>query len=657
MPVSTLQDVYLLQTLSGLVGGAGGWLFHVSSPDESNDTDHKSIWLLDRRGRTHRLTESANSASGAAWSSASDKIGFIRSTETTPQLFSLSLEGGEASQLGAWDDGLVSIEHWDGDVGRALVLAHSGTKPRLSPFSVESLPYKLDGVGYKGEQRTFLYLLDESSREFTPVVAEGGDVVEAKWAPDRSTIAYVQRRDGRQRHAMDLWVKRGHEAPRRLTEDLVSIGGITWSADGQHLAFSGSSVEGSSMSWLMEIEVATGQRQEYAVEVAMPGPIQWADGGNELLFLEAFRGNHRISKISRVAPFRVVPVVERVDAQVLDMAAVGDAIAYIEAGPNRGPELWLYQQSTGDSQRVSSFNRWRDQRPAMHAERRSFYVPDGEGGTESVDGWLLSPSGYGPFPLLLDMHGGPHSLVTFEHETHAHWPVLVEQGWAILALNPVGTNSYGETFASRLCGRWGELDLPQWLSAVDILRKQGVADERLAVFGHSYGGFLSAWALTRNIPLVCGVVSAGVLNMESHTGTSDTGYYVGPYAMAGEPDEQRERYNALSPLSHAASVTAPTLLLQGDADQRCPLGQAEEFFSRLIRHGKTQPRLVVFPDGTHHVSSTGKPSHRVAFYRHLVEWLRKHVGRSSAYPVGDSANQEAWTPTDDCRTSSAAGGN
>jgi hypothetical protein len=141
------------------------------------------------------------------------------------------------------------------------------------------------------------------------------------------------------------------------------------------------------------------------------------------------------------------------------------------------------------------------------------------------------------------------------------------------------------------------------------------------VFGHSYGGFLSAWALTQKVPLIAGVVSAGIIDMDSHTGTSDSGYYVGPYSMGAEQWQARDRYRALSPASHAGHIQAPTLLLQGDRDERCPIGQAEELFAQLIRRGETRARMVVFPGGTHHVSTTGKPSYRLAYHQHLVDWL------------------------------------
>ncbi len=252
-------------------------------------------------------------------------------------------------------------------------------------------------------------------------------------------------------------------------------------------------------------------------------------------------------------------------------------------------------------------------------------MPDGKGGEEDIDGWLITPRGEGPFPLLLDMHGGPHSTVMFEYERHVHWPELVARGWAILALNAVGSNSYGEAFAKRINGAWGELDWPQWQAAARTLRSEGIASDVLATFGHSYGGYLSAWALGHDDTLAAGVVSGAVIDLVSHTGTSDTGYYVGPYTMQGEPEDQRELFDRLSPLSHARQIRAPTLILQGEDDQRCPVGQGEELFTAITRADRTQCRMVLFPGGSHHLSSTGKPAQRVRYYQELCDWLQQHA--------------------------------
>jgi dipeptidyl aminopeptidase/acylaminoacyl peptidase len=241
---------------------------------------------------------------------------------------------------------------------------------------------------------------------------------------------------------------------------------------------------------------------------------------------------------------------------------------------------------------------------------------------------LLPPQGDGPFPLLLDFHGGPQSVAQIDFSSHVYWYELCSKGWAVLAPNAVGSSGYGQACAERLNGRYGELDLPQHLSIIDTLQSEGLADDRIACTGKSYGGFLTAWAIGRTSRFKAAVISAPITNHESHFGTSDTGFYVTPYGMGGEPADMQERYDRLAPIHHAHEVTTPTLLLQGDDDQRCPLGQTEEMFAALVRRSDAPCTMVVYPGGSHALASTGKPSHRVDYHRRIVRWLERWVAKA-----------------------------
>jgi dipeptidyl aminopeptidase/acylaminoacyl peptidase len=133
--------------------------------------------------------------------------------------------------------------------------------------------------------------------------------------------------------------------------------------------------------------------------------------------------------------------------------------------------------------------------------------------------------------------------------------VLCSHGWRVLALNPLGSNSYGPAHARALRSRWGELDLPQQLEAIDALVERGLADDRIAIGGKSYGGYLAAWAIAHTPRFRAAIVSAPVTNLESHAGTSDSGYYVDPYDLQGELHERRNVARQMSPVQYAHLAT------------------------------------------------------------------------------------------------------
>jgi dipeptidyl aminopeptidase/acylaminoacyl peptidase len=227
----------------------------------------------------------------------------------------------------------------------------------------------------------------------------------------------------------------------------------------------------------------------------------------------------------------------------------------------------------------------------------------------------------------VDAHGGPSSYALLSFNWHVYWYLLASQGWSILALNPVGSSSYGRTFSTRARKRWGKCDLDQQMAAVNALRNEGLADERIAITGKSYGGYLSAWAIGNTTAFRAAVVSAPVTSLENHFGVSDSGYYADRYSMQGDLSVKREEMRQLSPLSYVERVVTPTLILQGEADERCPPCQAQELFTGIMVETSTPAEMILYPGGSHHFFEKGRPSHRTDMLNRMIQWLAKWIDR------------------------------
>lgn len=625
MSTAAIDDLYLHEILGTPSAGDAGFVFLHTQANRDDDANRTALWHCDLQGQVRRLTDPLLGASTPFVHPTASRVAFSRVDNGAPALWMLPLNGGEPQMLCTPGDGVVAIHDWNVERDVLLVSAERRTREDDAPAVVESLPYKLDGLGLIVGNRVRLAEIDAQSGACSWCVDEGGDVRDAKWSPDRTMLAWLQDEDGLQRQRTQLWLRDANGALRQLASGLASMRDLAWSPDGTSIAVAGNPIEGASQAFLHLIDVAAGEHRRVGeIEVSIPGCMRWIDT-DRLLLLDACHGIQRAVAVSprqdRVADVLFAPP----DCgHVIAFAAASGRIACVLGSADSGPTLWLADAFDGAQPcEAGNFNAWRRERPRMQIRKRRFEVPRGDAGTETIDAWLLTPGTSGPYPLLLDMHGGPETHVTFDFETRVHWPMLIAQGWAILALNAVGSDSYGEAFTQRLRGHWGEYDLLQFATVTDVLRDEGLVDD-VAVFGHSYGGFLAAWALASRLPLIAGVVSAGVIDQRSHTGTSDSGYYVGPYAMTGEPHEVPATYDRLSPVVYAHRIDVPTLILQGTDDLRCPRGQSEQLYTALVRSGRTDARLVLFPGGQHHVSSTGRPSHREAWYGHLVGWLAQH---------------------------------
>lgn len=666
------EDIHHYRTLQGLDGSSAHdrAVVVVGRVRRSGRYD-SVVWQLPCGGEAPRpLTAPAFPAHSPALDPAGARLAFLSMRRGKHrQVHLLPLDGGEAHALTREQDRqLQSIEGWSPDGRRVLVLAcvdwredepaaaeapappdgdtkhgeRSGGHPADLPIVANFLPYKLDGSGAVVGGRKHLFAVDADTGRMQPLVEGDFDVEQASWSPDGTRLAYVRKCGGRQRHRSELWLADadgGH--PRRLETQLASVMAVRWAPGSDRISFAGSRREGDSLLRLWWADLADesvrcigGGDDAGELELALAAAV-WHPDGDRLAVIAAHRGLQRIATVALPhGPPRYLSTGLR---NVIGLAACGGRLAFIAASVRKADELYSIGWDGGDEQPHSAFNRrWFAARDRPRAFKRRYRVPDGAGGEETVEAWLLLPTrhGDGPFPLLVDMHGGPQSMVRTDFTVHTYRYLLCSRGWAVLAPNAVGSGSYGARFARRLRGRWGELDLPQVLAIIRRLQAQGIADDRLACTGSSYGGFLSAWAIGHTDVFKAAVVAAPVANIESHAGTSDTGYYVAPYAMDGEITRARGRYRTLSPVAHCARSHAATLLLQGQDDQRCPLGQSEELFANLIRCSEAPVQMVVYPGGKHHVSSSGKPAHRIDYHRRLAAWVEHWAGQRAGAAAG-----------------------
>ncbi len=161
-----------------------------------------------------------------------------------------------------------------------------------------------------------------------------------------------------------------------------------------------------------------------------------------------------------------------------------------------------------------------------------------------VTGWLRrDPATEGPLPLLLDVHGGPHNAWNGAADLiHPYHQILAQRGWAILTINPRGSDGYGDAFFSAVSGGWGVEDAKDFLEPIDQLVAEGLADPaRLAVTGYSYGGFMTCFLTSRDDRFAAAVAGGVVTDLLSMGGTSDFGHHLSARRTAACPGATARR--------------------------------------------------------------------------------------------------------------------
>src|SRR5262249_18915573 len=147
------------------------------------------------------------------------------------------------------------------------------------------------------------------------------------------------------------------------------------------------------------------------------------------------------------------------------------------------------------------------------------------------------------------------------------------------------SGGYGTAFMLRRRSDWGGQDWRDVASGVDSLVARGLADpHRLALYGGSYGGYLSAWGITRTDRFKAACVLAGAVDLPSLWGQSDTHRYRA-FEFEGRPWETAENWRRSSPGTYIANVKTPTLILIGENDPRIPYPQGQQLYQALASLG------------------------------------------------------------------------
>ncbi|WP_413098168.1 prolyl oligopeptidase family serine peptidase [Streptomyces sp. Inha503] len=252
------------------------------------------------------------------------------------------------------------------------------------------------------------------------------------------------------------------------------------------------------------------------------------------------------------------------------------------------------------------------------AEMVSWAAPDG---TE-IEGILCKPGGDGPFPLVVNIHGGPIWQFRDTWSMRYQWvPLLVSRGYAVLNPNPRGSSGRGQDFAGRVVGDMGGADTHDYLSGIDALVERGVVDgTRVGLIGASYGGFMSSWLVTQDNRFAAAVPIAPVTDWYSQSFTSNIAAW-GNRFLHANPEQPGTRAHTRSPVLHASKVRTPCLNVAGALDNCTPPTQAQEFHQALRAHGVPSV-LVIYPQEGHGVRAY--PA-QIDFLTRVLDWFEQHM--------------------------------
>jgi dipeptidyl aminopeptidase/acylaminoacyl peptidase len=303
---------------------------------------------------------------------------------------------------------------------------------------------------------------------------------------------------------------------------------------------------------------------------------------------------------------------------------VGDRLVAIRGGACTPAEVVVYAMLSGQRTTLA-------RGPVAGFEAAGLVEPElvswpGDDGGE-VHGRLYRPAsppdGLERPPLLLQTHGGPtgQSLV----ELSPRIAYFVDRGWAVLAPDHRGSTGWGRLYTQAMAGRWGELDVADCAAGLRAAAERGWCDPRRMVpYGGSAGGFTVLLLLARHPDLCAAGVDlfgvADLFELDETTHRFEKHYL---HSIVGPLPETAARYRERSPVNLADRITAPLLILQGDADKVVPPAQSQAVADAVEKNGGTVELHVYEGEG----HGWARPETIQDELERVESFLRRHVLR------------------------------
>ena len=620
-----LEHVLTLSTYSQLAWSRDGQRLALvaSTPDTAEDSNNQDLYLVDRHrgGEALRLTRHPKADVSPTFSPGGDTLAFVGNRgsgdDAKPAIYMLSLRGGEPWPFGAYDEAVSEVT-WSPD-GRWLAYVKADTLPRaLREWRKKKWDHVVEDERL---QYPHLWVVEVATGRQRQLIDGPRYCWAVEWSPDSKQLACRMSPTGKpdDENATDLAVVAVSGGAVRT---LGVIGGdFAWSPDGRWIAWAGG---GDRAKYVQKADLwiapaagggAVDLTAGFDEDASAPS---WSPDGATLLFLSQQGVTTRIARVPRGGG--TVTLGPDLEGEAGNLAIAPDgAAAWTQSRAREPLEVWAADAVTAPAHPVTALNAAAAKTALGTTRAVQWTSTDGV----RVEGVLLRPAGAperAALRTLVLLHGGPYgSRYGLGFQSGPQY--FASAGWQVFMPNFRSSGGYGTAFMLRQRADWGGQDWRDVMSGVDSLVARGLADPaRLAVYGGSYGGYLSAWAITQTDRFKAASVMAGAVELGSFYGQSDVQRYRA-FEFDGPPWETPEKWAKSSPFTHIRAARTPTLILVGENDARVPLPQAQQLYRALLGLG-VPTEYVHYPREGHGLR---EPRHRADQFLRQRAWFERWV--------------------------------
>jgi len=619
-------------------------VFVVSRPNLEQDRSDRELVLIDiATGAQQVLTYERKEVGSPRWSPNGDRLAFVAADGTgkdaKPQVFVLPMTGGEARKI---TDALNGIEQlaWRPD-GKEIayvtsdepenkkeiekhhdafeagdndflateaalpshiwILPAEGGKARRLTSGAWSLPKSAppsspaSPISWSPDGKWLLFTRQEYPQQgdadlttLQVLNAETGKIRKLTkhdkfesfglFSPDGSHVAYWYPRDGDPNNENEILVTQttggdGSDATRSIDHDLMRA---IWMPDGNSLLVGGHDGTQTSL-WVQPL---AGAAKKLPLGDISPSWLFWVD---------AFVGRK-------------------------------GEIAFTGSTPTQPSELYYMAPANDKPRRLTDFNHEIASLALGKAERFEWKGPDGF----QEDGVLFYPPDFQKdhkYPLVLIIHGGPQASTTTQFSFLPQ--LMATHGFVVFSPNYRGSDNLGNAYQRAIWNDAGDGPGRDVIAGIDALKKRSFIDtSKIGVTGWSYGGYMTSWLIGHYQIWKAAVAGAPVTDLYDEYNLAD-GNVSARYSFKGSPymGENLKDYRAQSPITYAAQMKTPTLILHDTGDARVTITQGYSLYHALKDNG-VPVKFIVYPVAGHF---PGDPVRAMDVDRRWVEWMDQYL--------------------------------